>query len=181
MSEDIRKRSSFNSDEKIFLDTNVWYYIYGPKPKKPDEIIFRNIYSNALEKMLEGGCQIFIDALVISEFVNRYARDFYDRKYSGFSSKPKFKDFRKSQEFKSNAKLIADQTKKIIKDSHPCDLDFKSMNLHSHLIDYEKCVLDFNDILFGDLCKNKAYILVTNDGDFKGHCASILTANNNLL
>ena len=173
----------FENKEKLFLDTNVWYYIYGPKPIKPADKIFKRYYSVALDKIIESKREIFIDVLVLSEFINRYARFFYEKRYHDLPphSKPDFKIYRSSDAFRIEAKFIINETKKIMKISYPCNLDFETMKIELHLSEFEECNSDFNDIVYKNICKLNNFTLVTNDGDFKKCGIPILTANNNLL
>jgi hypothetical protein len=161
----------FKGDEKLFLDTNIWYYIYGPKPieHSPENAIYINLYSKAFKKIQENKCSIYTDALIISEFVNAFARDMWQRYNRNLPEKSKinYKDYRKTLDFKQRATTIISETKKIFMDSIKCNSDFKSMDFNLFFIEYEKGNLDLNDI--------------TNDNDFKGHNIPILTANNKLL
>jgi len=40
---------------------------------------------------------------------------------------------------------------------------------------------DFNDLVLVELCRSKGFMLVTDDGDFKGKGITVLTANRRLL
>jgi predicted nucleic acid-binding protein len=181
---DIRKYT-FKGDETLFLDTNIWYFIYGPTPirSKPDEDVSRNLYSKAFKKIQENKCFIYIDTLIISEFVNAFARDMWKR-YNWSQpedSKLNYKDYRKTPDFKSKVNTIINETKKIFKDANKCNSDFESMDFDSFFIEFGKCNLDLNDIIYGDLCKTKGFTLVTNDKDFKSCSIPIMTVNNELL
>lgn len=175
----------FKGDEKLFLDTNIWYYIYGPKPitPSPEDVIYRNLYSKAFKKIQENKCSIYTDALIISEFVNAFARNMWERHNKNLpeKNKIKYKEYRKTPDFKHRVITIISETKKIFKDSTKCNSDFESMDFNLFFIEYEKGHLDLNDIIYGDLCEIKGFTLVTNDKDFKGHSIPILTANNKLL
>lgn len=175
----------FKGGEKLFFDTNIWYFIYGPRPVKPrpDEIVSRNQYSNAFKKIQENKCFIYIDTLIISEFVNAFAKDMWKRYNWNLpeGSKLNYKDYRRTQEFKKIVKIIISETKKIFKDATKCNLDFESMDFNSLFLEYEKCSLDLNDVIYNDLCGIKGFTLVTHDKDFKNCSIPILTANNELL
>ena len=61
----------FDSQDKLFIDTNIWIYIHGLNgPKNP----LAKIYSQALKKMIDSKSKIYIDILIISEFINYYAQ-----------------------------------------------------------------------------------------------------------
>ncbi|MGH8547813.1 MAG: hypothetical protein ACRERU_04295 [Methylococcales bacterium] len=84
----------FKSDDALVVDTNVWLLVFGPQ--KPGD---RRVaaYSRALEKILAAQCRIYIDVLIVSEFINTYARLKWN-----VNGKPcaDFKRFRKSSNFK---------------------------------------------------------------------------------
>ena len=62
---------NFTSRDKIFLDANIWLYLYGlPKLKSR----WRPIYNTVFNDILKANSQIYIDVLVVSEFINAYAR-----------------------------------------------------------------------------------------------------------
>lgn len=131
-------------------------------------------------KMRTCKCRIFIDALVLSEFINRFAHWTYDQLPP--ESKPdKFKYYRKSLDFKKVAQEIADDTRRIVDYAACCDSEFGSIDIDELLNEYELGDSDFNDQVITHLCKKKGFILVTHDGDFRSSGINILTANRNLL
>ena len=172
----------FAEEEKLFVDANVWYYIYGPTVK-PEDRAFKKYYSNALEKIIKSKREIFIDVLVLSEFINTYARYFHGKRFKNLPphEKKDFKKYRSTEEFKREASLIINETKKIMKLSSRCNLDFEATEIDLHLSEFEGCKSDFNDIIYKDICKTNDFTLVTNDGDFKKCGIPILTANSNLI
>ena len=62
---------NFTSQDKLFLDANIWLYLYGPQ--KPGNRWVR-IYSTVFNRILNVKSRIYIDVLVVSEFINSYAR-----------------------------------------------------------------------------------------------------------
>jgi len=166
---------SFSKDDSFFLDANIWLSVYGPMAYKRSRAL---IYANALRDIQKTGCVIFIDVLILSEFINTYAR--WEHKQSSLQIE-KFKDFRKNKVFVSIAKDIAVNAKRIIKQSQCCDSNFTSIDIEALLAEFEKGNSDFNDQIFSKICKDKRLILVTDDSDFKDSELTILTANSRLL
>jgi len=166
---------SFSKNDRLFLDANIWLSVYGPiaypRPKM-------TIYANAMSAIRKTGCSIFIDVLIVSEFINTYAR--WEHKQSP-SSGTKFKDFRKTPAFKTITKDIAVNVKRIIRQCQRCSSNFMSMDIDALLAEFEKGDSAFNDQIFSRICKDQKLILVTDDGDFKDSDLTILTANNRLL
>lgn len=65
------KDHEFNRNDKLFVDTNVWLYLYGPQKPKARVI---DTYSSMLKRILAAGSRIYIDVLVVSEFINTCPR-----------------------------------------------------------------------------------------------------------
>ena len=85
---------SFNKTDSLFVDANVWMYIYYTKyPTK--EIGFQRAYTREFEKMIENNCKIHLDAMVLSEFMNRFAKKEWEREIPvTMREKMPFKEFR---------------------------------------------------------------------------------------
>lgn len=166
---------NFTSKDKLFLDANIWLYLYGPQsPKAPNQV---RIYSQAFKCILKAKSRIYIDVLVISEFINTYARIIWRNK----AMQKEFKDFRKSSYFKPVAQDIAADVKRIIKHCSRVESNFTTLKIDDVIDDYAKGHSDFNDQVITELCKNKGLMLITHDGDFRGRGISVLTANRSLL
>lgn len=164
----------FKSQDKLFLDTNIWFYLYAPQ--NPNSY-WVNIYSKAFGRILAAKSCIYIDILVVCEFINAYAR----LKWHTNASHIEFKTFRNSKDFKPIAQEIADNTKRVLSHCSRIENDFKKVKIDDLLNDYATGDFDFNDQMITDLCKRKGLKLITNDGDFKGQGIPILTANGKLL
>lgn len=172
---DIRSKE-FAAADKVMLDANIWLILQGPQGNPFD---YRTkTYSQALANMIAAKCQIIVDALVVSEFVNAYARlEFNLKKQPGDD----FKRFRNSSEFKPIAIDIANEVKSILKISHPIESGFSTLN-HNHLADeFSGGDSDFNDLIIAEICRANNYYLVTHDGDFGMTDLPVLTLNRKLL
>lgn len=166
---------SFSKNDLLFLDTNIWLSVYGPITYIRRRA---SIYSNALRDIRTTGCSIFIDILVLSEFINAYAKWEY---HQSTQKNIHYKNFRKSSGFISIAKDIANNVRRIINQCTYCNYNFTNERMEELLIDFENGSLDFNDQIFTEICKNEGLVLVTDDGDFKDSGLTILTANSYLL
>ena len=166
---------NFTAQDKVFLDANIWLYLYGP-PKPTSH--WRPIYSSIFNRILRAKSRIYIDVLVVSEFINAYAR----LKWRDASSYPNtFKIFRSSSDFKTVAQDIAADVKQIMKYCSRIESGFTTLGVDELLNDYAAGDFDFNDQVITELCKNNGLTLITNDGDFKTQEIPILTANRYLL
>jgi predicted nucleic acid-binding protein len=177
---DIRKYTFCNKD-RLFLDANIWLLIYGPVPRSDKDKIFKNIYSNSFKNMLINGAQIFVDELILSEFINAFRQLEFKRMKPEFEWSYGFKKFRDSPESVQVTKEIASNARKILKVSLRCDSIFNSANIDAMLNEYEKGHSDFNDQVYLELCKTNGFTFVTNDSDFKDCEVPLLTANSSLL
>jgi len=63
---------TFAAADKLLFDANIWLYIYGPQGNPADQRT--RVYSAALAKILAARSRIVLDVLILSEFINRYAR-----------------------------------------------------------------------------------------------------------
>lgn len=167
----------FAETETLFVDTNIWLYIYAPQAPRDWK---PRIYSKALSKILAAKSQIFIDVLVLSEFINRYARlDFNLRRIAGLAVD--FKEYRKSPDFKPVAKDIEISVRHVLKHCQRTESGFSACDIESLLAKFGEGESDFNDQLMVDLCRGKGFKLITHDQDFKDCGLTVLTANGRLL
>lgn len=166
---------TFTSVDELLLDTNIWLLVYGPQ-KPGDRRVA--VYSGAFAKMLAAQSRIYIDVLIVSEFINSYAR----LKWNLVSSThPNFKQFRKSSHFKPIAEDIAADMKQVLRHCTPIANGFESLALNDLLDSYALGDSDFNDQVLADLCQRSGLKLVTDDADFRGQGIPIITNNRNLL
>lgn len=165
---------AFKSSDELLLDTNVWMFIYGPQ--KPGDTKVAT-YSQALAKILTAQSRIYIDVLIVSEFINTYARV----KWKLLSSLPNFKQFRKSEDFKRVAQDITADAKRVLQHCTRVEDGFESLAIEPLMDEYAAGDSDFNDQVFTALCKRTGLKLVTDDGDFRGRGIPVITANRRLL
>jgi predicted nucleic acid-binding protein len=176
----IRRLSTyrFRETDRLLFDANIWLFLYSPQYGPNDSRV--RIYSAALKSVLAAHSPIFIDALVLSEFINTWARFAYNRLPA--TAKPKdFKAYRNSSAFKPVAKAISDACRRILRHAARIDSEFLSLDIDAALRGYEAGKLDFNDYILAQLCNKKGLALVTHDADLKGQTLTILTENTRLL
>jgi len=165
----------FGEKDRIFLDANVWLSVYG-------QIAWARrgarVYSNAFRDILKAGCGIYIDVLVLSEFINSYARIEHKRLSSGAAN---FKSFRRSADFKPIATDLAQSARRILKHCRRIGTGFARVDITATLAELCLGDADFNDLMISDVCRSHGLKLVTDDSDFRGYGLEILTANPKLL
>lgn len=165
----------FKSSDELLLDTNVW--LLTNSPQKPGDKRVA-IYSRALANILAAKSNIYIDVLIVSEFINRYARVKWPLVAPHIKD---FKKFRNSQFFQSVAQDIADDVKQILKHCARIESGFESLAIDTLIDEYAMGDSDFNDQILIALCQRKGLKLVTDDGDFKSSGIPVLTANQRLI
>ncbi|MFZ5922436.1 MAG: PIN domain-containing protein [Chloroflexota bacterium] len=169
----------FAETDNLFFDANIWLTLYGPQgaPNDPRS----QVYSNALAEAVRAKSQIWVDVLVVSEFVNRFARIEYDIRFPNKSRRPDFKQFRNSPDFHPISQAIAAAVRNILKFAARIESGFSVIDINNLLLEFEATPNDFNDQILAGLCKNNSLVLVTHDSDFKGKGVDILTANPRII
>ena len=162
---------NFTPQDKLFLDANIWLYLYGPQ--KPGNRWVR-IYSAVFSSILNAKSRIYIDVLVVSEFINTYARLKWKLVAPHIKS---FKVFRNGSYFKPVASDIAADAKRVIDHCSRIESGFATLAIDDLLTDYAAGNSDFNDQMITELCKCNGLTLITNDRDFRSQEIPILTAN----
>ncbi len=163
----------FPEERNYFFDTNIWLYIYGPIGW-PDEK--SDMYSRALKKIREAKGTIYINCMIISEFINTFSRIEF-KQQSDFT---RYKDFRNSLAYRAIAQDIAYNVRKILRSTLTCDPEMQTIDLPAVMDLFEQGKFDFNDLLFAQICRAKNMVFVTHDKDFSELGVEILTSNDKL-
>lgn len=166
---------TFTPADELLLDTNVWLLVYGSQ--KPGDTKVAT-YSQALAKILAAQCRIYIDVLIVSEFINAYARIKWKLIAPHINQ---FKAFRRSPDFKPVAQDIAADVRRVLNHCSRIEDGFEALDIVGLIDEYAAGDADFNDQVIAVLCKRKGLKLVTDDGDFSGQGIPLVTANKRLL
>ncbi|WP_410509306.1 PIN domain-containing protein [Methanosarcina hadiensis] len=164
----------FPPEKGYFFDTNIWLYIYGPIGW-PDQK--SAVYSKALREIRNSNGTIYINCMIISEFINAFSRIEFKQQ----TTYSRFKDFRNSISFRPVAEDIASNVKKILRNTLACDPNLNVIDLPEIMSFFQQGKYDFNDLLFAEICRAKGLVFVTHDKDFSELGVEILTANEKLL
>lgn len=166
---------SFQNQDGLFLDANVWLSVYGNTTWARRGAL---TYSNAFRDIVRAGSTIYIDVLILSEFINTFARLEQKRLAPGTGS---FKSFRKSADFKPVASDISQYAQRILRHCHRIGSGFETVDIVAALSDFALGGKDFNDQMIAGICRSRGLKLVTDDSDFGDAGLEILTANPHLL
>ncbi len=167
---------SFTKADSFLVDANIWIYVYGPQGPINRQV---RLYSKALKNILAAKSLIFIDVLIMSEFINRYARLEYAKRPQ--RSLSNYKSYRESLDFKPVAVAIANASRHILKDCKRIQTPFESLDINAILTTYETNCLDFNDQIIAETCTANNLKFITHDSDFANYGLTILTANDRIL
>lgn len=172
-------RYGFSKEDRVLVDANIWLYLFGPKP--PDSAPARS-YSAVLKVLQTAGAQLFLDVLVLSEFVNRYVRDQHRvLAVPGATISGDFKTFRDSADFIPVAEAVHRSVMLIGKFARPVDHMFTKVDLPALLGEFAKGSKDFNDDLIAEACKLHGFALLSNDADVVQAGITLFTTNPRLL
>jgi len=167
---------AFTASDAILPDANIWLYLNGPAANPAGWSV--KTYSAVLANILGARSRLFLDVLVLGEFINRFARLEMKRLQPGQND---FKTFRSSGDFPSVAAAIKYQTGQIIAICQPINHPFAEWDLPQLLSDFAVGGADWNDQLLIENCRKHGLAPLTNDGDFTEGGISVFTANNKLL
>lgn len=124
---------TFSETDAVLFDANIWLYLYSPQGRLYPRI--RAAYQSALRQIRSVKGQIFIDALVLSEFINAYARFVYSELPA--AGKPaNFKSFRQTADFKPVAEQIAKYSRRILEKCERTESGFESADMGAILSEY---------------------------------------------
>ncbi len=164
----------FEAEETLILDANVLLFVSGvTKDAKKAQV-----YARVLENIKSAQCLVIVEALIVSEFANRYAK--LRTGEMGVSNRD-FKRFRNSKAFKLIAREIAKEVKEILRIAKIVPTEFNVKNAVAIIDDYAEGESDFNDLAIIETGKKHSATIVTDDGDFRDKGISVLTQNYNLL
>ena len=151
------KEHEFQADEHLLLDANVWLYTYGPADFRSEDT--DHTYNDAMTKMINNNCKLYILLPILSEYIYRYLDK--QLKLNGVS-KGDIKAFRKTDAYKEIISLIEADVKEILDLVKCCNPAFENSNACALLDGFLRCALDFNDVIIEDFCKsNPKMILVS--------------------
>ncbi len=169
-------------EEKFLIDANIWLFLFCPLGGYKTHIIKK--YDRFLKQAMTQNAGIFVSALILSEFINRYLRLEFNllrtkdpAKYADFK-----KDFRNTTEGKALVQIVYDIIKRqILTIATPIADQFHQMKMDELLTGTEG--VDFNDVCYLHLANLEDLKVVTDDSDFSTSPLNVtfLTGNPRLL
>lgn len=155
------------SDDVFFFDNNIWMYLFCPlanfgKEKK------QNAYSSFFNQLLSRKLHIYTNALVLSEFSNRYLRLDYDLARKDVKTAALFNNYKQDYVGSARYKATVNEVKiclnKIVQVCQRCSDEFNSINLEEVLNLFQQ--IGFNDSYYIHQAIKKNWKIVSDDSDF---------------
>ena len=168
-------RHQFQPGEKVLVDTNVWLYVH-PPPSRVARPRWAKRYMPILNRLARHAVPI-IDALVLSEYCNRYIRIEYGD--SGFPGT--FKAYRTSAVSQDARRRVVQQATRICQICTLADVTLAPLDLPEILQAVEDGTTDINDSLLLANCRHQGWKLLTHDADMTHGGIEVLTLNRHLL
>lgn len=155
------------SGDCFFFDNNVWMFLFSPISNANQWQ--QRVYSGLLRQIQSARATIFINSLVVSEYVNRSLRLAHSlwaqrQAKSGVRFLDFKRDFRPTEDFENAKKEISVEMLDILSITERKPDDFNALNLDEIL---GAKGMDFNDAYYANFCKLNRLILVTDDRDLQ--------------
>lgn len=161
--------NTFKDSDKILVDANVLIYVYCPL-NSPRYDNFIGHYTDTLQKIHSAKASVYVNSLIISEFINRWLRmDFSKSGLNDFK-----RDYRTSNRYKGTIKSILRELKKFYTYHNVINLndEFTQSNFHKMYEDYPES--DFNDILIVENAIFNNCKILTQDNDFVKYPVTVI-------
>ena len=155
-----------NCDRFVF-DTNVLIYMHGFIPNKK----MARKYSPIIEHIISNRAKVYIDKVVLGEFINRYinASMEYKLKQKGLlKSDEKFKFDKQKHRHCLQYKEVLNEINTIlhqIKSSYNLQLCSATFSIDADVITDSMARMEFNDFLIAKVAEAEQALIVTNDKD----------------
>lgn len=170
-------------NENIFLDTNIWIFLFCPV-SKTREFIFQK-YSKAFKGLIKSNNRLFTDFTILSEFINRYTKLSFQTYLTNNKIEGDFqfkRDYKETEDFQSTTKTIISTLKnKILRQSTLAHLNYDNDLIVDLLDTLEQKKIDFNDLHIEKLCRENQFTLLTDDRDYISSPIDIVSGNPKLV
>ncbi|MDC0932708.1 type II toxin-antitoxin system VapC family toxin [Arcobacteraceae bacterium] len=158
---------NIKQEKKVFIDTNILIFLFSPYSMSREYDTQKETYSEVLGLLMEYKSKLYINSIVISEFINVSLKLDFNKNFNKNDDKDFKKDYRGSKPYKCTLNSILVQLKQILKICDKIDDDFKQFNVLDEFT--ENTNLDFNDVLIADTVIHNKLEILTNDQDFQGY------------
>lgn len=165
--------------KNIFVDTNIWLYLFGGLSNVHEFILKK--YTRAFKYLIGSRNKLFTDITVLSEYINRCLRHAFsiykvnNEKGEEFDYK---KDYRETQDYREALEsILSGINHKILRFAQISNIDYTKESIEELIANLGKRSLDFNDAHIEKLCRQKEFILLTDDKDFSDSTVVVISGN----
>lgn len=161
------KNFKVKSGDVFFFDNNIWMFLFSPiSGASPFQ---QKVYGKLLKDIQSSQSTIFINSLIVSEYINRSLRLNYtlwrDQEFKSGNSFVDYKhNYRPSKDFDDAQKAAYGEMTDILSIAQRKPDDFHALNINELL---NAKGMDFNDAYYANFCKLNNLILVTDDRDLQ--------------
>lgn len=149
------------SSESFFFDNNIWMLLHYPATQYQTNRIQK--YAGLLQDIINLNCLIFINSMVVSEFVNSWLRSDYKNLLYLSPNIDFKKDFVGSDEYKVSVDEIESALNQIFNITQRGNDDFNALDVNKIVSGLR--VRDFNDNYYLALAERKRWTLISDDKD----------------
>lgn len=154
-----------SNKNEYLVDTNILLYLYGDSMLKTEDDKKKKL-SRKFNDAVDSNCNVYVPAIVIGEFINRYHKLEFDKmkKRQGNMKLQYKRDYRNTQKFIENNKFIIKTVKNTILDR--CKLisdNFSNVDINKIFSEEEN--QEFNDNLIIDIANRNGLYLISADAD----------------
>lgn len=155
------------SGDCFFFDNNVWMFLFSPISGVNN--MQQRAYSQLLRNIQTAKAAIFINSLVVSEYINRSLKLNYslwkDRELKSGNRFVDYKrDYRLTQDFDNAQKEAYSEMSDILSIALRKPDDFNALKLDEVM---NAKGMDFNDAYYATFCKLNRLIMVSDDRDLQ--------------
>lgn len=166
----------FAANKPVHIDANILFFMHPPLGRNQPEAA---VYAPVIQTALQQSAKLRVSVLVVSEYINTYARYVYNSLYK--KTYPNFKKFRSSHHWTPYAGQIEGEVKAILSYCEVTDALSDNSETLQHMQQFSSGSFDFNDQLIVRTCQLDSAALLTHDGDMTSGGIDVITENLSLL
>ncbi len=155
-----------DKNEKIFIDTNILIFLFSPSFINSEQWMI-NKYSQIFATIVSNKNKLYINSLVVSEFINLCLRIDFNKNFNTDGRKNYKKDYRNSVEYRTTFNIVRNELKKILRLTSIIDDNLSSIDIISEFNKYQQ--LDFNDFVIANTVIKNDFKLLSDDNDFDNY------------
>jgi hypothetical protein len=183
--------ASPQENTNYLLDANIWIFILAGT-RYPHQQKYLDFVGKIPRMDAVGQSKIILPSAVLSEVVNRMMKDVFMEEFAkkfwkeidpNLSGKPNklFKDcYRSHPQYEKDFEILLADMNAYSKYVITISDDFAGISI-ADIKNSPPIQLDFTDYTISRLARDSQYVIITDDGDFKGDDNHILTMNRSLL